>query len=224
MTSEATSAATPATSGATPATSSSATRPIRPAIETPTGRFEFAEHNCFACGTLNTGGLGLMLHVEAGRSWADITLDRRFEGWDGVIHGGILCTILDEVMAWALVGEDNWGVTARMAVTFKRPVQVGMPIHAEGWIARSTRRIVDTAGHIVDATTGLELATSTGVYVAAGAQRKQELRERYAYRAADPTDPAGLTASTEPTDSAQPAAAAASDLSRANDPTPKADR
>ena len=69
----------------------------------------------------------------------------------GSIHGGILCTILDEVMAWALVGEDNWGVTARMAVDFQRPVQVGMPIHAEGWITRSRRRIVDTAGHIVDA-------------------------------------------------------------------------
>ena len=88
-----------------------------------------------------------------GRGWRP-TLDRRFEGWEGVIHGGILCTILDEVMAWALVGEDNWGVTARMAVDFRRPIEVGMPIRAEGWITRSRRRIVDTAGHIVDAGTG----------------------------------------------------------------------
>ena len=163
-----------------------------------------------------------MLHVEAGRSWSDLTLDRRFEGWEQVIHGGILCTILDEVMAWALVGEDNWGVTARMAVTFKRPVQVGMPIHAEGWITRSTRRIVDTAGHIVDATTGLELATSTGVYVAAGAQRKQELRDRYAYRAADPAD----AEPTGPTDRPiRPPAPRPHLTSRAaDDPTPKADR
>ena len=193
-------------------------REDRPAIETPDGRFEFAEHNCFACGTLNTGGLGLELHVEAGRSWSDLTLDRRFVGWEQVIHGGILCTIVDEVMAWALVGEDNWGVTARMAVTFKRPVQVGTPIHAEGWITRSTRRIVDTAGHIVDAPTGLELATSTGVYVAAGAQRKQELRDRYAYRASDSAERTG------PTDPAQPAARAVSDLSTDDDPMPEADR
>jgi acyl-coenzyme A thioesterase PaaI-like protein len=102
----------------------------RPAIETPTGRFEFAAHNCFACGTLNAGGLGLVLHVEPGRAWVELALDRRFEGWEGTIHGGILCTVLDEVMAWALVGEDNWGVTARMAVEFKRPVGVGVPIRA----------------------------------------------------------------------------------------------
>ncbi len=195
-----------ATSAATAASTASATRSTRPAIETPGGRFEFAEHNCFACGTLNAGGLGLALHVEAGRSWSDVTLDRRFEGWEQVIHGGILCTILDEVMAWALVGEDNWGVTARMAVVFKRPVQVGMPIHAEGWITRSRRRIVDTAGHIVDATTGLELATSTGVYVAAGAQRKQDLRDRYAYRAADPNDAASSVASAAAPAAAAPAA------------------
>ena len=169
---------------------SESARATRPAIETPGGRFEFAPHNCFACGTLNSGGLGIVLHVEPGRSWTELALERRFEGWDGIIHGGILCTILDEVMAWALVGEDNWGVTARMAVDFRRPVAVGMAIRAEGWITRSRRRIVDTAGEILDAESGLVLASATGVYMAAGAARKQDLRERYAYRPADAAGPA----------------------------------
>ena len=66
-------------------------------------------HNCFACGTLNAHGLHLVFHVEQGRSWTELTLDRAFEGWEGIAHGGIVCTILDEVMAWALVGADNWG-------------------------------------------------------------------------------------------------------------------
>jgi uncharacterized protein (TIGR00369 family) len=150
---------------------------------TPAGRFEFAAHNCFGCGTLNAGGLGLALHVEPGRSWTELALDRRFEGWEGVVHGGILCAILDEVMAWALVGEDNWGVTARMNVEFRRPVRVGMPIRAEGSISRSRRRIVDTTGRIADAATDEDLATATGVYVAADTARKQDLQARYAYRA-----------------------------------------
>ena len=180
MTSEAT-RTTPATgpTAATPTTGST-----RPAIETPGGRFEFAAHNCFGCGTLNAGGLGLVLHVEPGRAWIETALERRFEGWDGVIHGGILCSILDEVMAWALVGDDNWGVTARMAVEFRKPVTVGLPIRAEGWITRARRRIVDTEGHIVDAATGVALASATGVYVAADPARKRDLRERYAYRPA----------------------------------------
>ena len=171
-----------ATSAATTTTSSSATRPTRPAIETPDGRFEFAEHNCFACGTLNAGGLGLVLHVERGRSWTELTLDPVFQGWDGIAHGGILCTILDEVMAWAVVGEDNWGVTARLSVDFRKPVPLGTTLRADGWITRSRRRLVETQARLVDASTGVILATATGVYVAADAARKLELQERYGFR------------------------------------------
>jgi acyl-coenzyme A thioesterase PaaI-like protein len=144
-------------------------------------RFEVAPHHCFACGTLNEQGMGLDLHVEPRRCWTELTLERRFEGWDGIAHGGILCTILDEVMAWSLVGEDNWGLTARMSVEFKKPIEVGRPIRAEGWITRSRRRLVDTEARIVDARTGEVLATATGVYVAADEARKLELRQRYGY-------------------------------------------
>ncbi|MGZ8513654.1 MAG: PaaI family thioesterase [Candidatus Limnocylindrales bacterium] len=144
--------------------------------------FEFAPHNCFACGTLNEHGLGLQIHVEPGRSWTELELQPRFEGWEGVAHGGILCTILDEVMAWALVAEDNWGVTARMSVDFKKPVPVGTRLRADGWIIRSRRRLVETAARIVDAETGIELATASGVYVAADEERKRELQRRYGFR------------------------------------------
>jgi uncharacterized protein (TIGR00369 family) len=143
---------------------------------------EFAPHNCFACGTLNEHGLGLEIHVEPGRSWTELELRAQFEGWEGIAHGGILCTILDEVMAWALVGEDNWGVTARMSVDFKKPVSVGTQLRAEGWVTRSRRRLVETAAQIVDLGTGAILATATGVYVAADDERKRELQARYGFR------------------------------------------
>ena len=146
-------------------------------------RFEFEPHNCFACGTLNSHGLGLELHMEPGRSWTQLTLDRRFEGWEGIAHGGIVCTILDEVMAWALVADDNWGVTARMKVAFRKPVTIGHPIRAEGWVARSRGRLSETAARIVDAD-GLELASAEGTYVAAGPERRRELQARYGFRTA----------------------------------------
>jgi uncharacterized protein (TIGR00369 family) len=147
--------------------------------------FEFEPHNCFACGTLNTHGLHLALHLEEARSWTELTLDPQFEGWQGIAHGGIVCTILDEVMAWALVAEDNWGVTARMQVDFRKPVPIGRPVRAEGWITRSRRRIVDTEARLVDAETGTELATATATYVAADKAHKQELRARYGVRAGE---------------------------------------
>ena len=175
---------------------------MREVRASPLARFEFEPHNCFACGSLNAGGLQLPLHLADARSWTEITLDRRFEGWEGIAHGGILCTILDEVMAWALVAEDNWGVTARMSVDFRKPVSIGTSIRAEGWITRSRRRIVDTAGSIVDAETGLHLATAHGTYLAADAERKRQLRERYGFRLLEQR---GNTATPEPVDDSSPA-------------------
>lgn len=156
--------------------------------------FELADHHCFACGSLNEHGMKLDLHVEPGRAWTDLVLEDRFEGWSGIAHGGILATILDEVMAWALVGEDNWGLTARLAIEFRKPVPVGRRIRAEGTVVRTRRRLVETMGRIIDPATGGALVTATATYVAADPDRRAELEERYGFRyreiegAAVPTD------------------------------------
>jgi len=149
-------------------------------------RFAFEPHNCFACGTLNTGGLHLDLHVDGERCWTDLEIPERFQGWDEIAHGGIVATILDEVMAWSLVDADSWGLTARLSVAFKRPVPLGRPIHVEGWITESRRRVITTAGRMVAGGSGEVLATAEAIYVAATDDRKRELKVRYGYR--DPAD------------------------------------
>jgi acyl-coenzyme A thioesterase PaaI-like protein len=163
-------------------------------------RFTLRPHNCFACGSLNVDGLRLVLHVEHARAWTEVTLDRRFEGWEGIAHGGILCTILDEVMAWSLVATDNWGLTARMNVAFRKPVPIGRPLRAEGSIVRARRRIHETTSRLIDVETGVTLATADGTYVAADDERKRELRERYLVGAPDRADAEEESASTRPQD------------------------
>ena len=153
-----------------------------PDVRVGGNRIVLAPHNCFACGTLNAHGLQVELHAGGDRCWTEITLDRRFEGWDGIAHGGIVCTLLDEVMAWALVEHDHWGVTARMSVDFKRPVPVGRPVRAEGRVVGVRRRLVDAAGVVIDPASGEVLARSEGTYVAAPESRKEELKARYAFR------------------------------------------
>ena len=90
----------------------------------------FEPHHCFACGELNEHGLHLLLHTDASGCRTELTLEPGFQGWEGVAHGGILATILDEVMGWAVIGRGTWGVTARMTVDYKRPVHVGTAIRA----------------------------------------------------------------------------------------------
>ncbi|HEX5823071.1 MAG TPA: PaaI family thioesterase [Candidatus Limnocylindrales bacterium] len=157
-------------------------------------RFEVEPHRCFACGSLSEHGMRLDLHVSGDRCWTELELADRFQGWDGIAHGGIVCTILDEVMAWSLAATDNWGMTARMTVDFKRPVRLGQPIRAEGWMTRRRRRLVDTAARLVDTTTGELLATAEAVYVPADEERKRELMARYRFRLA----PASRAADGEP--------------------------
>ena len=148
-------------------------------------RFTFEPHRCFACGELNEHGLHLILHTDASGCWSELAIDPAFQGWEGVVHGGILSTILDEVMGWAVIGRDTWGVTARLTVDFKRPVNVGQAIRAEGVVTDVSRRLLRTEGRILDAVTGDVLASGTGTYVAAPPERLAELKARYQLRPAD---------------------------------------
>jgi len=145
-------------------------------------RFEFADHNCFACGSLNRNGLGMTIHIDRDAAWSALQLESRFEGWEGIAHGGILATLLDEIMGWTLAVGDDWGVTARLAVQYRKPVEVGSELRVEGWVTRRRRRVIETAGRIVDATSGLEYATADGTYVTVDEARKRELHERYGIR------------------------------------------
>jgi acyl-coenzyme A thioesterase PaaI-like protein len=149
---------------------------------TPELTIEVEPHNCFACGELNEHGLRLGLHVEGERCWTELVLDDQFQGWDDIAHGGIVSTILDEVMAWSLASTDNWGLTARMTVEFRRPVRLGRRIRGDGWVTANRRRLIETAARLIDVETGEQLATASGTYVAANAERKAQLRARYRFR------------------------------------------
>ncbi len=146
------------------------------------GAFEFDPHHCFACGELNEHGLHLLLHTDPERSWTELTLETRFQGWDSVAHGGIVCTILDEVMAWSVIGRGTWGVTARLNVAFRRPIPTGRAIRAEGRVSREHRRAFRTVGEVRDVATDELLATAEGTFIAVPPDQLARLEARYGMR------------------------------------------
>jgi uncharacterized protein (TIGR00369 family) len=158
--------------------------PVEPAEPGAEGRFELAAHRCFACGDLNAQGIRMPLHIEPDRAWSDLVLEPRFQGWEGISHGGILATLLDEVMAWAVASREAFGFTARMSIEYRRPVPVGVTIHAEGRVVEAKRRILRTSARIVDPATDEAYATAEGVYVTVPPDREREMRDRYAFRGA----------------------------------------
>lgn len=171
----------------------------RPGLEIgPRPGLEIRPHNCFACGSLNTHGLRLELHLETGRAWTETTLGERFEGWEGIAHGGIVATLLDEVMAWSLIAVDHWGMTARMTVEFRRPAPIDRPVRADGRIVRDRRRLFETAAELIDVASGEVVATATAVYAAATGARRAEMEARYGVLRPSPTAPGPAPEAAEP--------------------------
>jgi len=90
-------------------------------------------HNCFACGTENPIGLNLQFYRLADTVCTELTLQRRYEGWEGVVHGGIVSTLLDEVMSWAIMYTKKvFLVTRKIDIKYVRPVLVGIPLKVAG--------------------------------------------------------------------------------------------
>ena len=142
---------------------------------------DLAAHRCFACGDLNAQGIRMTIHVEPDRSWSELTLDPAFQGWEGVAHGGILATLLDEAMAWAIASRQAFAMTARMTIEYRRPVRVGMLVRAEGRVVEARRRLLRAEAAILDASTREVCARAEGVYVTIPDAQQQELRARYRF-------------------------------------------
>ena len=106
-------------------------------------RYGFADHHCFACGTTNPSGMGLRIELgdqRAGTTWVPGPDD---VGWSDRVHGGLIATVLDEVMAWASGSEDAWAVTSSFSVRFHSPASPGETLLAEAWVASRRRRIYE---------------------------------------------------------------------------------
>ena len=151
-------------------------------LRDPLGAFEFEPHHCFACGELNAHGMRLDLHASPEGAWTELRVDVAFQGWEAVAHGGIVCTILDEVMAWAVIGRGTWGVTARLNVAFRKPIPTGKAIRAEGWVVQQDRRAVRAAGRVIDRASGEVLATGESTFIAVPASDLERLKARYGMR------------------------------------------
>jgi uncharacterized protein (TIGR00369 family) len=109
-----------------------------------------ADKGCFVCGVDNSAGLQVQLNVdvENGSASSRVVLDQRFQGWQGVIHGGILATLLDEVAIYACRGQGEQFVTAEINVRYRKPVPVGSTIDLKGQIIENRRKLYKVESRI----------------------------------------------------------------------------
>lgn len=91
------------------------------------------DHNCFGCSPSNPHGLHLQFFAGEGSVATWVTVPEHLCGWENIVHGGILATILDEVMGRAVLYQLKClTMTKSMDIRFMKPAYVGRELRAEG--------------------------------------------------------------------------------------------
>ncbi len=109
--------------------------------------------HCFVCGLSNPFGLHLrFFEVEPGHVTAEVTLPDTYQGYPGVVHGGIVAAMLDEAAGRAHMGGDppRFLYTARLEIRYRQNVPVGKLLRIEGIAGKSRARTAASSARICD--------------------------------------------------------------------------
>ncbi len=117
-------------------------------IRQPTSR------TCFMCGRENSYGLKMVWYnnLESNRVEAVVTIPKQFNGYPGIVHGGIVAAILDETSGRAAMLDgnfDNLFVTLRLNVTYRRPTPTNTLLKAVGWLEHKGNRGMKVAAELL---------------------------------------------------------------------------
>jgi acyl-coenzyme A thioesterase PaaI-like protein len=101
---------------------------------------------CFACGPDNPVGLQIRFNLTDGVCTGEFCPDRNHVGYENTVHGGIIFSALDDVMANVLYLQNIKAHTARCEIRYRRALAVGERIFLKGWIHSRRKRLVILKG------------------------------------------------------------------------------
>jgi uncharacterized protein (TIGR00369 family) len=136
---------------------------------------------CFVCGQDNPIGLKAIFVEDGDCVVAQFTPREEHQGYPGLMHGGLISTLLDEVLARTAFFNDFWSVTVKMETRFHHPVAIGERLTIMGEIVRQRSRVLEAHGEIRLAD-GTLAAEGWGTYLKISEQMRAELEEKLALR------------------------------------------
>ena len=111
-----------------------------------------------------------------GRATGRATLGKPHEGPPGLVHGGVVATLLDHVLARAIRAAGRGGLTATLTVTYRRPVRLGVPLLATAAMGSTDgRRTTAHARLVAEDDPGTTLAEAEGLFVALRPERAADV-------------------------------------------------
>ncbi len=99
---------------------------------------------CFGCGQNNPIGLKLNFIKDGDICRAEFTPGNSHQGWPGIVHGGILASLLDEAMSYAAYFEGVTCLTASMQVRLRQPVKVEEPLVITASVTANRKKLLET--------------------------------------------------------------------------------
>lgn len=131
---------------------------------------------CFLCGVRNPFGLRVRFYDEGeDRVVALCTPSEEYQGYPGVLHGGITSALLDETIGRTLVARDLWAMTVEISVRFLRPVPLGEPLRVVGELVRLRSRTMEGRG-VVRLADGAVAATAEAKYILLNDEQTEAFR------------------------------------------------
>jgi len=105
---------------------------------------------CFVCGQDNPDGLQVTPEVDSALHSASIKLiiPKKYQGWNGIAHGGILSTLFDEAAIYACLEIAPQLVTTEINLKYRKPVPVETPIEVSARVVKQDRRRLRVEGEI----------------------------------------------------------------------------
>lgn len=106
---------------------------------------------CFICGQENPVGFKTNIEVDRETQSAQCTLavSAEYQGWKGMVHGGIISALLDEVSAYAGMTVAKTVVTGELTTRFRKPVPVEQEITVSAQVIKQARRVVMVEAQLV---------------------------------------------------------------------------
>jgi acyl-coenzyme A thioesterase PaaI-like protein len=122
--------------------------------------------SCFVCGESNASGLRLRFETDGRAVQARFHARPDHVGFKGTIHGGIISTVLDEIMVWACaVQTKRFAYCAELSVRFASPLRPGQEVFASGAMVSNRRNKLFEAKAELRSESGVVLATGSGKYL-----------------------------------------------------------
>lgn len=147
------------------------------------------DHACFGCGERNPIGLRVAFYRRGESIEAMFTARPEHEGYIGLVHGGILATVLDEAMSWAVIATTKrLMVTVRMELAYRHRVCVGQPLVVRGCVEEDRGRLVRARAELREAVDGRLLVEAQGTFLRAPAEQERSWWARYVGSASDAED------------------------------------